>query len=61
MASGKAAQEDEKMSGNEDDQKEGVEAELLPSYQILLSTLSLLTRAESAKSTQLTHTAELLK
>lgn len=50
--------DDDEMSGDEESK---VEAELLPSYQILLSMLSLLTRAEAAKTTELTSTAQLLK
>lgn len=33
------------------DEEDQLEADLLPSYQILLSMLSLLTRAEAAKTT----------
>ena len=38
-----------------------MENELLPSYQILLTLLSLLTKIESMKSTELSGTTKLLK
>ena len=53
----KGDEDDEDMDEEEDD----AELELLPSYQILLSLLSLLARVEAAKSMKLTSTVKMLK
>jgi hypothetical protein len=44
-----------------DNQENDAETEVLPTYQILLSLLSLLGRVEAAKSNKLTNTTQMLK
>lgn len=60
---GKNAKEgaDEDMNDDDEDEEDNVENELLPSYQMLLSLVSLLTRMEATRSTKLANTALLLK
>lgn len=59
--------QDEEMKGSDDDEDDegdvdsGLENDLLPSYQIMLSLISLLTKVEAAKSLKPINSAKMLK